>query len=141
MAATTNFRIGAAAVVSEPAQPLLAAWPTVEGAAPVVRYPQPTRRTGAGLPAGIVGKPWCEFGRSRVEQTGIAYYQAFFATAADESVAVKTKLYDARSGTWKIYSGIMWRPQVGKALPGSAYRFSDFKVVITELVELAGWNA
>jgi hypothetical protein len=106
-----------------------------------VLYPRPTKRNGYGVPVGIVGRPWCEFGRQYITQSGIGTYNNLFANATDESAEVKCKLFDQRTNTWKIYKGILWRPIVGKPVPGRAYRFSDFKATITELVVLSAWSS
>lgn len=138
MAATTSFRLGKyATTTTEPAQPAVTAWPTTV-ASPIVRYPMATRQDGYGHPAGIVGRPYCEFGRERITATGLSFYTGMFASSADEYVQVKAKLYDARTQTWLIYKGILWRPTIRESAPG-VYVFREFRAVITELEVLATW--
>ena len=137
--ANTYFRIGRSTVTSEPAEPPLAAWPLVPYS-PIVQYPKASKRDGYGKPAGVVGLPWVEIGRNQITQTGLTWYQNLFLAATDESVAVKCKLYDQRSATWKVYSGTLWRPATGNSVPGKAYTYADFKVTISDLTELAGWS-
>lgn len=136
--ANTSFRIALATVSSEPAEPPVVAWPTTEGGAPVVRFPEPTAATGIGQPAGFAGKPWCEFGRAVVDATGLDYYNDLFATSVSEVATVKVKLYNPRTAAWQVYLGYLWRPSLGQALP--AYRWRDFTCRVTELVETT-WSA
>ena len=137
--ANTNFRIAGSSVSSEPSEPPVLAWPTTEGGGSVVSYPEVTRRDGLGYSCGIIGKPWSIIGRHRIGITGANFYNALF-TGNVESVAVKTKLYDPRSMTWKIYDGIAQRPTIGKPISGSAYEFRDFRMTVTNLVERSGWS-
>ncbi len=122
-----------------PSEPPITAWPTV-ASSPIVRYPIPTRTNGYNQPAGIVGLPYCEFGRDKIKQEGINYYSALFSDAASEFTRVKARLYDVRSGTWKVYTGTLYRPTVRDSVPGSAYTFREFRATIVDLVEIANWE-
>jgi hypothetical protein len=147
----TNFRLtGATGVTGLPAEPPLKAWPTTEGGGSVVSYPQPTKRTGAGAPAGVIGKPWASVGRHRIGVTGLAWYHGIINAVSTESswAYVKCALYDPHSQGWNTYGGIMWRPTVGAPVSGVAYEFHDFSMMITELTLLGvgitgatGWGA
>lgn len=138
MATTTEFRISGITATVMPAQPPITAWPTVV-ASPIVRYPEPTRSNGYNQPAGIIGLPYCEFGRDKIRQVGIDYYSALFSSATAEYTRVKVRLYDIRSASWKVYTGTLWRPRVKDSVPGSAYTFRDFRAAIVDLVEIANW--
>jgi len=138
MGTTTEFGISVIAATSMPAQPPITAWPTV-AASPIVRYPEPTRSNGYNQPAGIVGLPYCEFGRDKIRQVGIDYYSALFSGATAEYTRVKARLYDVRTGSWKVYTGTLWRPRFKDSVPGAAYTFRDFRATIVDLVEIANW--
>ena len=140
--ANTSFRIALASVTTEPTEPPLVAWPTTneDAGGSVVRYPQPTRRTGRGAPAGIIGRPSSRIGRHKIGITGLAYYNALFTGATGWGNYVKVQLYDPRSTTWRVYGGIAWRPEYGPPQPGAAYKFQNFSMTVTELQELSGWG-
>lgn len=137
--ATTDFRIQISTVLSTPAEPPLAAWPTTY-AAPYVQFPKPTRANGYNRPAGIVGLPFCVFGRERISQTGLAYYNALFASGDAEYARVKARLYNSRTQTWNIYIGTLWRPEFRESASGMAYGFREFKATIVDLVKIVSWN-
>jgi hypothetical protein len=135
----TNFRIAKADgsgsplydLSGSPLEPPLDAWPLVE-APPVVRYPEATRYTGQGEPAGMVGQPYTEIGRDVIGITGMTYYNALFDTASSPHADVLVKLYDPHSVSWQVYSGIaQWytfdMPTIGP------YYFTKFRMRITEL--------
>ena len=95
---------------------------------------------GLGEPAGIVGRPWCEFGRKKMSSAGAAFYTDMFGSASVEYVLVKAKLYDPRQKAWIVFWGKMWRPSFAEAVPGMAYGLSDFKVMLTDLIQIANWT-
>lgn len=137
----TNFRIRLAASSGTPAEPPLNAWPVGYGgpaidAPPTVNWPQPTGVDGLGRPVGIIGKPWTEFGRNRIDETGYAWYNAFYGSSSNNYAQVKVNLYDERAQGWSVWEGYMWRPtHAGPVIAGVAGpEFTNFRVRITELV-------
>jgi hypothetical protein len=145
--ASTYFRIKKHSTVGMPAEPVIDAWPVgiapngIE-APPVVVYPGPTSIALNGAPAGAFGKPWAEIGRPRINATGRAIYENLFADTSVGSALVKVRLLEPRSNAWTIYSGIAWRPTAApRVLPGvSGPEYTDFRVRITELTGLDGWD-
>jgi len=145
--ANTNFRIKTAVTSGTPAEPPFDAWPVgiAPGgidAPPVVNYPQAVAVSLSGAPTGIFGKPWTEFGRPRINATGMAFYNNLFTSTTSGSALVKLNLLDPRTGNWTIYSGIAWRPTTAqRVLPSvSGPEFTDFRQRVTELVALSGWD-
>jgi hypothetical protein len=142
---TTEFRIHGCEEFGEPTEPPVAAWPTID-ASPIVRYPVPTRKDGYGHPAGVVGLPYCEFGRSKISATGLGFYMALFGTAPvypsttllPEYVPVRASLYDPRALAWRVFTGYLWQPTFVGSAPG-AYIFRDFRAVITDIQSTFGW--
>ena len=140
--ATTNFRLRLYAASGEPSEPPLNAWPVGYGknviaAPPTVIWPRPTSQDGLGRPAGIVGLPYTEFGRERIDAVGYAWYNAFIGSA--EYVQVKAKLYDERSQSWTVWAGYMWQPTHAPAVVAglSGPEYTEFRVRITELTASA----
>jgi len=138
MPPTTSFRIAKSSVTTLPAAPIIAAWPATD-AAPIVRYPVPARQSGLGLPAGAVGRPYCEFGRSKITAAGLDVYQALFDNATIEYANVRCTLYDPRTTGWVVYTGILWRPTVKESAAGVTYVFTEFRAIITEL-QVSAWT-
>lgn len=135
--ASTNFRIRLTSGSGTPDQPPLAAWPLIE-APPVVRYPQPSRRTGMGYPAGHIGMPYIIIGRDRIDETGTAYYNALFTTVDQAYALVRVKAYDPRSNSWKIYDGTMWRPTFSDNAIGGPW-LVGYRIRISDLNEVDSW--
>lgn len=141
--ASTEFRLKLASTSGVPPEPPIDAWPVSFGsnviaAPPTVRYVTPTDVDGVGRPAGIIGRPWTEFGRDRISAVGYAWYNAFF-DSSQNYVEVKVKLYDERALGWTIWRGWMWRPTHDGSLmagPGGPF-FVNFRVKITNLVPSA----
>jgi hypothetical protein len=145
--ANTNFRIKTAATSGTPAEPPFDAWPVGIApngvdAPPVVNYPIAVAVALDGVPTGVFGKPWTEFGRPRINATGMAFYNNLFASTSSGSALVKINLLDPRTGNWTVYSGVAWRPTMAqRVLPGlSGPEFTDFRQRVTELVALGGWD-
>ncbi len=137
--ATTSFRIQTIALTTTPAQPPLYAWPTTF-AAPFVQFPKPTRSNGYNQPAGIVGLPFVVFGREKISEAGVTFYNALFASSTAEYARVKAQLYNPRTQAWEIYTGTLWRPEFKESVSGMAYAFKDFRATVVDLVKIAGWN-
>jgi len=145
--ANTNFRIKTYNTYGMPGEPPFDAWPVgiAPGgidAPPVVNYPQAVAVSLSGRPTGIFGKPWTEFGRPRINATGMAFYNNLFASTTSGSALVKLTLLDPRTGNWTVYSGVAWRPTTAqRVLPSvSGPEFTDFRQRVTELVALDGWD-
>jgi hypothetical protein len=145
--ATTNFRIKTYATSGTPAEPPFDAWPVGIApngidAPPVVNYPQPIAVSLSGAPTGTFGAPWAEFGRPRINATGMAFYNNLFASTTSGSALVKVNLLNPRTGNWTIYSGIAWRPTIEqRVIPGlSGPEFTNFRQRVTELSALNGWD-
>ena len=111
-------------------------------APPVVNYPQATAVSLSGAPTGTFGLPWTEFGRPRINATGMTFYNNLFEATTSGSAMVKVNLLDPRTGNWTIYSGIAWRPTIEqRAMPGiSGPEFTNFRQRVTELSALSGWD-
>jgi hypothetical protein len=145
--ANTYFRIKKASTAGTPSEPPFDAWPVgiAPGgidAPPVVTYPQAVAVSLSGAPTGIFGKPWAEFGRPRINATGMTFYNNLFATATSGSALVKVNLLDPRTGNWTVYSGVAWRPVTAqRVIPGiNGPEYTEFRQRVTELVALSGWD-
>jgi hypothetical protein len=145
--ANTSFRIKKHAESGTPAEPPFDAWvvgiaPGGIDAPPIVNYPVAAAVSLNGAPTGIFGKPWTEFGRPRINATGMAFYNNLFPATTSGSALVKVNLLNPRTGNWTIYSGIAWRPTTAqRVMPGiNGPEFTEFRQRVTELSALTGWD-
>lgn len=101
--------------------------------APVVRYNEPTYRTGNGLPAGIVTELWAEIGRPRINASGLSWWYNTVGIGENSSVYKGVALYNLRTQQWEQYYGYLWQPTFTRGMAG--LWFLDFRIRITGLVK------
>lgn len=95
-----------------------AAHPDDESGSITVTYAAASDLDGLGNPAGAIGLPELVI-EGRLNGTGMAFWTAFFATAAAETATLTGITgYDPRTAAWVKYTGTLWRPQA-KVQPGA----------------------
>jgi hypothetical protein len=112
------------------------AHPDDTGGTVVVEHPQAAALDGQGYPCGAVGLPRIRIASNLLTGTGWNWYQAFFSDAiALKATITGITAFDPRSGTWKKYTGSMWRP-TGTVVPGSTAArtlYSNVEIIIADV--------
>lgn len=89
--------------------------------------PLAAARDGDDAPCGAIGLPEIVINCPWMTGTGMAFWQALFASRAAESVAFDTEVYDTRTGTTTKWSGTLLRPtwqtcSIGSTQAKTVYR-------------------
>ena len=104
----------------------------VMDAAPVVRWHEPTARSGTGVPVGASQEMFTTIGRSVINSSGLVWWYSTLGMYSNIwSVTVKVKLLNPTSGAWEWFSGTAWRPTFTSGQAGNKVR--DFRIHISNL--------
>jgi hypothetical protein len=137
--ATNEFRIKRATTPGTPSQPPADARPLQDGA-PIVIYPDASAVNGLGYPVNTLGLPYADLARERSNDNTLVFWNALYPSSSGSSF-VKVELLDPHSDTWKIYSGALERYRImPNVIGGSSHPYLGFRVRISALAELAGWD-
>lgn len=114
------------------------AHPDDEGGEISLEYPEPTARDGVGAPCGAVGLPHIVIRSKIMRGDGWMWWQNLFSDTTSLYVTIPgITAFDKRSGTWKKFTGKLFRPN-GLVRPASTLTrtiFQDVEIIVDSVTE------
>jgi len=116
------------------AVPTAAMYGTHTGSAQVV-WPAATGVNGLGEPCAAIGRPEIVIQTAWLQDSGMAFWRAFFGAVTDLDASIEIEIFDPRAGADTMYAGLLHWPtfgSVGRGAGATTTIYRDVRIVISD---------